>query len=316
MGCQMSFSRDRGSAQPRGPMAPKAPMDPVAPAVAPLPQPQGLRLDDLPVEITSLILQHIDCISDLIKATHSCPALFRTFKSFETQICYAVLNRQFSPEELYPLHMAVSLPKQDVYDYDHFITALSTLIPEDRDLSKKLKEVLEENRAISRLSWDKPAGRKINPAKQIAAIRATSTLSLCRAIDRFHGAQTRLSERYFREGLVPIPRDNEGIASDTTFTNSDGDVVEPPTRSERLRFLQAVCNMEILRRLTVCKYPAWDPDLNFDRVSWARCSMAMRCIFSFHDSLQMQSIEHFIRARLRPCELRKNQSRSSRQNID
>jgi hypothetical protein len=68
------------------------------------------------MDILRLILEQLDCISDLAEAVVSCPPLFRTFKCFEAGIILTVVYKKLTLEELYPLHTAPSLPKQTNMD--------------------------------------------------------------------------------------------------------------------------------------------------------------------------------------------------------
>jgi hypothetical protein len=141
----------------------------------------------------------------------------------------------------------------------------------------------------------KQARQRTTPAEKMTAISATMTFALCRKIDIFHDAQSRLADWYFRDGLPGIPTDEDDPDDDSHKR------MEPPTASERLRFLQAVCNVEIVRKLTGGKFPPYSIETGY---VWLHCLKLSRSIFSLHDSLQMLSVAHGIRQGMRRCELR------------
>lgn len=228
-------------------------------------------LESLPIDILRLILEQVDCVSDLTKAVVSCPPLFRTFRCFEAGITLTVLIKKLTLEELYPLHTALSLPKHINMDKGTFDPMLATL---------------------------KQARQRTTSAEKIAAISATMTFALCRKIDSFHEAQSRLADWYFRHGL-PAIRVDEDDPDDDGYERR-----KLPTASERLRFLQAVCNIEIVRKLTGGKFPRWSDETGS---VWLNCLQELRTIFSLHDSLQMLTIGHGIRTGMKLCKLIRGQ---------
>ncbi|KAH6663950.1 hypothetical protein F5X68DRAFT_251144 [Plectosphaerella plurivora] len=223
-----------------------------------------MRVHDLPVDVVCLILKKMDCGADLMNATHGSSALFRTFKHFEAEIASAVLSNQFTPDELGPLQAAVSLPSHATLDNDNYDALVAT----------------------AKLSAFQ---RGENRAQQVYAVWPATTLILCRKIEKFYKAQERFAGWYVRHSVPAILQD-EG--------NDTGDKMEPPTETERLRFLQGVYNIEIMRKLR-----GWtilgDP-VSLCISPWPTYQGVLTRLFSFHDSMQVLTIAYFIRRKMRP----------------
>jgi hypothetical protein len=209
-------------------------------------------LQTLPVDILCLILEQSSSISDLISATHGCPALLRTRNSFEKQIVFATLCNQFEPGELLPIHLACTPPVSEIFEICDFENKLETV----------------------RSSKPRNTEGPISPTK--------FRMSLClgHQIEAFHKTLTQLMDRYYNDGPgSPIgPEDLEISVGNRFFEPHSGlrrgcnspHVKEPesvPSKIERLRLLHALCNLEIVRKLVGCR---WFFDRG-EKTTWRHC---------------------------------------------
>lgn len=250
-----------------------------------------VTLETLPVDILCLILEQSNSISDLINATHGCPALLRTRNIFEKQIVFATLCNQFDPGELLPIHLACTLPASEMFEICDFENKLETV----------------------------RASKPQNTAGHMSPTKFRMSLHLGHQIEAFHKTLLQLMDRYYNDGPgSPIdPEDLEiSVNNQPQYVElhsgfrrgcNSPHVQEPesvPNKIERLRFLHALCNLEIVRKLIGSRW-------YFGRgetTTWKHCVREMKKVFSIHDWGSMNSVISFLDDHTQPCKLKQPRS--------
>jgi hypothetical protein len=241
------------------------------------------------MDILCLILEQSSSISDLINATHGCPALLRTRNSFEKQIVFDTLCNQFEPGELLPIHLACTLPASEMFEICDFENKMETV----------------------------RSSKPQNTAGPISPTKFRMSFHLGHQIEAFHKTLLQLMNRYYNGGSgSPIdPEDLEiGISNRFQFFELHSGLrrgcnvphvqaLEPvPSKIERLRFLHALCNLEIVRKLVGCWWSGFGLE---EKKTWRYCVREMKKVFSISDWAAMNSVISFLDDYTQPCKLKR-----------